>query len=910
MHAVLKFGAALWIVAALAVVALAQELPTKKTAPFPSDAGKFWLHDNWQLQSSCKVNASGEQVSSASFHAAGWHRTTVPNTVVGALVQDKTLPNPDYGMNLKNYPGMDYSPKVFFANQDFPEDSPYKCSWWYRTEFNAPKLGKNTYLHFDGINYRANIWINGKKIADAQDVEGTFRIFEFDITKNLRPGKPNALAVEVFAPRKDDLAITWVDWNPTPPDKNMGLWKAVYLTGSGDVALRAPFISSELGDNYTTAALTASADLQNKTDHPIRGVLKVDIEKNHVRQVVELAPGETKTVILSPEQNPALKFDHPRIWWPYQMGAPNLYTAKFSFDITGANSSALKGETSDTAIVRFGIREIKSELTPQGYRLFTVNGKKILIRGGGWSSDILLRYLPQRLRNELRLTKDMGLNTIRLEGKLEVNEFFDMADEMGILIMPGWTCCDFWQFEDKWGPEQYKVSAASLHDQLQRLRNHASVLVFLYGSDEPPIAQVEENYLKVAKELRWPDPLLSSASQTPTTVTGKSGVKMTGPYEYVPPVYWLEDTQAGGAYGFNTETSPGPAIPPLESLKQFIPSDHLWPVDDVWNFHAGLERFTNINVFTHAMDERYGKAVDLDDFLRKSQAITYEGERAMFEAYARNKYESTGVIQWMLNNAWPSLIWHLYDYYLVPAGGYFGTKKACEMLHVQYSYDNNSVQVINQYEHPVNGLKVSAKILNLDATEKASRHATVDISPDSSTKAFELPAPEGLGTAYFLKLELHDATGKLLSDNFYWLSTKADVLNWAGRTDTDYTPQKEFEDVTSLQTLPTLKLVSHASSAPGKVQVTVENPTRSVAFMVHLRLTKGKSGEDVIPIFWDDNYFSLLPGESKTVGATYDIASLGGKPPSLEIDGWNIAPMPVALGAGSVTHSKGRRGKK
>jgi len=170
---------------------------------------------------------------------------------------------------------------------------------------------------------------------------------------------------------------------------------------------------------------------------------------------------------------------------------------------------------------------------------------------------------------------------------------------------------------------------------------------------------------------------------------------MTGPYEYVPPVYWLTDSKAGGAYGYNTETSPGPAIPPRESLERFIPKEHLWPIDDVWNFHAGGERFTTVNVFTDGLNRRYGTATSLDDYLRKAQAVTYDGERAMFEAYGRNKYTATGVIQWMLNNAWPSLIWHLYDYYLVPAGGYFGTKKAMEPIHVQYSYDDNSVAVVN-----------------------------------------------------------------------------------------------------------------------------------------------------------------------------------------------------------------------
>src|SRR3984893_1103100 len=265
----------------------------------------------------------------------------------------------------------------------------------------------------------------------------------------------------------------------------------------------------------------------------------------------------------------------------------------------------------------------------------------------------------------------------------------------------------------------------------------------------------------------------------------------------------------------------------------------------------------------------------------------------MFEAYGRNKYTATGVIQWMLNNAWPSLIWHLYDYYLVPSGGYFGTKKACEPVHVQYSYDDHSVSVVNSTYEVLKGMKVSAKIYNLDALEKASRDATVDIASDSSSKAFDLPNVAGLSTTYFLRLQLHDGSGKLVSDNFYWLSTKADTLDWAKRKDTVYTPQKEFADLTGLNSLPQVTLSAGAvtNSAGGKdtVTVTVKNPSKSVAFMAHLRLTRGPGGDDLVPIFWSENYLSLLPGEERAVTATYDSCSRDGKPAVLVVEGFNVA---------------------
>src|SRR6266436_3191321 len=848
------------------------------------------LNYGWQIQSSCEAKATGLQISTPGFEATGWHKTTVPNTVVGTLVDDKTYPDPMYGMNLKKLPGMNYSDKSFFALQDMPEGSPFRCSWWWRTEFavNPPFSGEHFWLHFPGINYRANVWVNGKKIANAKDMAGTYRIFELDVTSALNTNGQNAVALEIFAPGKDDLGITWVDWNPTPADKDMGIWKEVTLSSSGPVAVRNAFVKSKLGAEYKTAELTLSGDLRNQADKSVRGTLVADVDGQTLKQDVELAAGETKTVRFAPAQFPQLKLEHPRLWLPYTLGTPNLYTAELHFHMD-------KGENvSDHAQVTFGIREFTSELTEKGHRLFKLNGRNILIRGAAWAPDMFLRPMSKKLDADLAYVRDMGLNTIRLEGRIDRDEFFEKTDKLGILVMPGWTCCDAWERWKRWTPETHAIAKASMDDQARRLRNHASVFVWLYGSDGPPPADVEQMYLDVLKEAEWPNPSISSASETATKVTGNSGVKMTGPYEYVPPVYWLADTKAGGAYGYNTETSPGPAIPTRESLEKFIPREHLWPIDDVWNYHAGGERFTTINVFTDGLNRRYGRATSLDDYERKAQAVTYDGQRAMFEAYGRNKYTSTGVIQWMLNHAWPSLIWHLYDYYLVPAGGYFGTKKACEPVHVQYSYDDNSVGVVNGTYEALKGVKVSAKIYSIDAKEKASRDAALDLGADSSTKAFDLPKPEGLTQTYFLKLELRDAAGKLLSDNFHWLSTKPDELDWDQRKDTVYTPQKEFGDLTGLNNLPMAKIAItktvRASGRNSVVTVIAENKSSGVAFMVHPRLTRGKGGEDLTPIFWSDNYFSLLPGEKKSVTARFDSAALRGAAAELVVEGWNVEP--------------------
>jgi exo-1,4-beta-D-glucosaminidase len=878
---------------AILLSALFLSVSTASAAPASAPESRISLHGSWQLQSSCVDKSSAESISAPGFAAKDWHTAEVPGTVVGALVTDKTLPDPDYGVNLRSFPGVSLGGEEPFSNRDMPPDSPYRCSFWFRTEFptTAGLANKAAWLHFLGINYRANIWLNGKKVADRSDVVGAYRSYEFRIDPLLNKSGKNALAVEVFAPEKNDLGLTWVDWNPTPPDKDMGVWREVFLSDSGEVTLRAPFVSSKLDSDYKSAALTLSAELRNTTDHPVKAVLHAEVDGKLLSQPVELAANEFKIVRFAPDTFSQLNLPHPHLWWPYQMGEPYLYTAKFRVE--------LGNDLSDSAATTFGIREVTSELTDKGGRLFKVNGKRVLIRGAAWAPDLLLRWSPKRLDADLNYVKHMGLNAIRLEGKTDRDEFFDKTDRLGLLVMPGWICCDMWEHWSDWTPETKKIAAASLTDQITRLRNHPSVFVWLYGSDNPPPPEIENMYLGILKDLQWPNPTVSSASEAPTTVTGKSGVKMTGPYEYVPPMYWLADTEAGGANGYNTETSPGPAIPTKQSLAKFIPKDHLWPIDDYWNFHAGGERFTTVDVFTDALTKRYGTASSLDDYERKAQAMAYDNERSMFEAYARNKYVSTGVIQWMLNNAWPSLIWHLYDYYLVPGGGYFGTKKAQEIVHVQYSYDNNSVAVINGTYEPINTVKVSAKLLNIDGKTAATKDAALDLAPDSATKALDIPKPDGLSTTYFLQLQLHDSSGKLLSDNFYWLSTKPDTMDWANRKDTVYTPQKDFGDLTGLNSLPqvTLDVKAEHRREAGKnsIKLKFTNPSSSVAFQIHPRVTKGKDGDDLVPIFWDDNYFSLLPGEEKTVSVTFDPSDLDGKNPVVELEGFNITPATIKL---------------
>jgi exo-1,4-beta-D-glucosaminidase len=860
-------------------------------AKTPREAGstpRLLLKQGWALQSSARVAEKGDVVSTSAFKPADWYATSIPSTVLAALVENEVYADPYFGTNLRSIPGVSYPIGQNFSNLPMPDDSPFRVAWWFRTEFQLPAdyRGKNIWLNFDGINFRANIWLNGQQVASSDKVAGPYRVYEFNVTDAALPGKTNTLAVEVFPPQANDLGVTWVDWNPGPPDKDMGLWRDVYVTTSGPVALRYPQVITHLDlPSLQTASLTVAAELRNAGKQAVEGTLEGRIDRIRFSQKVKLAAGETKVVTFTPEEFPQLKISQPRLWWPAHLGPQNLYDLQMEFESAG--------KVSDRQATRFGIREITSEFNDQGYRVFKINGQNILIRGAGWAPDMMLRSTPQRQEDEIRYVQDMNLNTIRLEGKMEDESFLELCDRYGILVLAGWCCCDHWERWKNWKAEDYTIAAESLKDQVRRLRNHACLLDWLYGSDNPPPPKVEEMYIKVLKENRWPNPYQSSATAKTTTVTGPTGLKMTGPYEYVAPSYWLTDTKHGGAFGFNTETSPGPAVPPLESIRKMLPKDHLWPIDAYWDYHAGGGEFRNLKVFTEALNARYGTATSVEDYVEKAQMMTYEGERAMFEAFGRNKYTSTGVIQWMLNNAWPSMIWHLYDYYLRPAGGYFGTKIACEPLHVQYSYDNKSIAVVNSLYEPFKAMKVRAKVYNLDLAEKFSKDASLDLAPDSVTRYFVLPEVEGLSTTYFLRLTLEDANGKLVSSNFYWLSTKPDVLDWE-KTRWYYTPTKSFADFTGLKSLPqvTLKLSTRTEPAADEdtTRVVVENPTSHLAFFVHLKVTKGQGGEEVVPVLWEDNYFPLMPGEKREIKATYRIEDLQGASPVVEVDGWNVTP--------------------
>ena len=846
------------------------------------------LHEGWRMQSACKLQTAGESISVEGFAAKDWLQTTVPSTVLAAQVAAGVLPDPYFGLNLRQIPGTDYPIGRVFANLPMAQESPYRCGWWYRKEFTAPAASQKdarSWLHFAGINYRAEIWMNGHKIADSTQIAGAYRTYDLDVTGVLKPGKTNVLAVETFAPTEKDLGINWVDWNPAPPDKDMGLTGEVDLLSTGPVTLRSPLaVTHFLNQTLDAADLTIYAELHNSTDHAVKGLVSGAAAGVRFEQPVELSPHEDREIVFTPEQFPQLQIHNPKPWWPRQMGEPHLERLILSFSV--------KGQTTDEQSVDFGFREITSELTATGSRLFRVNGKSILIRGAGWSQDMLLRSDDKRLRDQFRLVRDLNLNTIRLEGKLETDEFFHLADQQGILVMLGWCCCDHWEHWKDWTSQDLAIATASLRAQMLRLRSHPSLLVWLNGSDGPPPPDVENAYLKVESETHWPNPVLSSASAASTTVTGASGVKMTGPYDYVAPSYWYLDRQHGGAYGFNTETSPGPAIPSLASRQKFLPDPEAWPTSESWSYHYGSGKFSTLQVFNDAMEATYAKPHSAAEYERLAQAMEYDSERAMFEAYSKNKYASTGVIQWMLNNAWPSMTWHLYDYYLDSGAGFFAVKKACEPLHIQYSYDDLSIVVVNSTYASATKLHAGVRVYNLTGKEIYSAEAIVDAAADSAQRIFSIPEKlyQGSDRILFVDLTLADSAGTVVSRNFYWVPTTLTTFDWT-KTDYTHTPAMRHEDLTALTSLPQSKVTARAeieSTPRGReLRLHLSNSSVELAFQISAAL-RTSSGGLIAPVFWSDNWIELVPGESRTL--TTLLPDTAPADFVIQIAGWNIAP--------------------
>jgi exo-1,4-beta-D-glucosaminidase len=837
------------------------------------------LSRNWHIRSSLEVKDEGKEVSSPNYDLKGWYASDVPTTVLAALVKNGVYKDPYFGKNLEDI-----------------STEPFKQPWWYRKEFEA-KIEKNSEdarLIFYGINYSADVFLNGHKIVSSGSLVGGFRIFEIDITDVIENGK-NVLAVKVFPPTPGDFTVGFVDWNPRPPDENMGIWREVKLRVNGPVSINRPFVQSKVNlETLEEAALTCSAELVNHSNQPVQGLLKGEIEGVQFSQEYSLKPRQRKTILFHPEQHTELNLRKPRLWWPNNLGEQNLFKLTLSAFVNDAKS--------DEQHVSFGIREVSDYVNEEGHRGFMVNGKKVLIRGGGWVDNLMLADDSRKIEAQIKYAKHMNLNTIRLEGFWGSSEtLYDLADQYGILLMVGWSC--HWEWEEYLGkycnnefggvqtPEEMELVAKSFRDQVTWLRNHPSIFVWALASDKLPRPELETKYRECLKAIDPGRPILSSTAYQESEISGPSRVKMNGPYDYVTPNYWYVDKEHGGAFGFNSETGPGPQPPPIESLKKMIPEDHLWPIDDYWNYHCGRFEFNTLDRYKKALENRYGLPGSLAEFVEKAQVASYEAMRAMFEAFGAHKPKATGIIQWMFNSAWPEMYWQLFDYYLMPNGAFYGAKRACTPLHILYHYGDRAIYVSNDTHVPAKGLKAEVRILNIHAKELLKEKKNINIEAYSSLRITQLPDIDAPEKVYFVDLRLKDKKGKMISNNFYWLSTKEDVLDEEG-TEWFFTPNKEYADFTGLEELPEAKIPIKFSfkrkGDDGEIRVRMNNRSKHIAFFIHFNVTRSKSGNSVLPIFWDDNYISLLPGEKREINAHFALDDLNGETPLLEVSGWNV----------------------
>ncbi|MDO6601587.1 glycosyl hydrolase 2 galactose-binding domain-containing protein [Arenibacter palladensis] len=848
------------------------------------------LSDNWRIQSSNKVSEKGSEISTKATISENWFPAVVPSTVLNTLVANKVYENPYFGENLKTIP-----------------TEQFKVSWWYTTSFELTKEQSNGFgtLKFDGINYKANVWLNGKLIADASAIDGAFRITSFDVSSNIKSGS-NILAIEVIPPQPGDFSIGFVDWNPAPPDGDMGIFRPVTLHLHGGVQIEKPFVQTKVNlDTLKEADITVSAELINYSNTAITGDLIGTIGAAVFKKNIHLAPNNKELITFDSKEFVGLNFKEPKLWWPINLGNPDLYDLDLKF--------VAKEEVLDTAQLRFGIRDIQDYWLNDIHRGYKVNGQKVLIKGAGWTDDLLLMDTDESIEAQVKYVKQMNLNCIRLEGFWgKDHKLYDLCDEHGILLMVGWSC--HWEHEIHMGvpvnerfggvykPEHISHVAQAWEDQVIWLRNHPSIFVWTVASDKVPITELEQKYIDTFAKYDPTRPYLNStggvgsdqhvigSEDVISEISGSSGVKMLGPYAYTAPVYWFTDTKFGGAYGFNTETGPGAQVPQLESLKKMIPQEQLWPMGDAWNYHCGRYEFADLSRFNKAIEEKYGAPKSLEEFDKKAQAMNYELMRPMFEAFQVNKKKSTGIVQWMLNAAWPKMYWQLYDYYLNPTAAFYATQKACLPLSLIYNYGDKQIYAINDHHRSVENLTAHIRVYSMGSEILFEDRVNFTMDPDSSKSILALGELKGLTTTYFVDLRLLDKKGEEIANNFYWLSTKEEVLDYEADLGpfAFHTPSKVYADFTQLNELPKTQLQqSHYFEQDGEqqnIKVELKNNSDHIAFLINLKVVDKKTGDLILPIFWEDNFINLLPGEERMVCANFK----GTSEAELKVEGWNI----------------------
>jgi exo-1,4-beta-D-glucosaminidase len=883
----------------------------------PTSPNLLELHSGWRMTAAKNVPGGDALVSLAAFDDSRWYSIQrMPATVLQVLEDNGVYKNLYQGMNLAS-----------------PGDL-WKQDWWYRTTFAAP-AGRTTYsLIFKGINYRAEIWLNGHRVARRDQAVGMYTQFEFNVTEFIVPGGANVLAVKITPEQAVpgvngvELADSWFDWinwkylgphDPKKnlevsfvPDRNAGLWKRVYLSSTGPVSIRNPFVATDLPLPATSpAALTVYCDLHNTTSKPVTGTLTGEISRPGkpviaFQKTVTLLRDELREVALAPADFAQLSVPDPDLWWPYRWGQPNLYQLKLDFKIND--------QLSDSQSIDFGIRKITQhrdsdnqfpEVGPDGNFYLKINGRDYLVRGGVYSPDLLYRNDPERDAATMRYIKDLGLNLIRWESKIADDSMIDRADREGIPVMLGWMCCQQWERWDDWSAEDHWVARASLRARIRELRSHASAVLWASGSDGLPPDPVLQDYKQILRELHWQNPIVDTVAAGNRTW---SGIQMISPYVWRPPYFWFSEKYPTSR-GSSAEEGDNETIPPVESIRKFIPADKLWPINETWFFHSGANDGNNtLENIQRVLEKRYGPSHSLEEFSNKAQLAHYEDVRAQMETYATHWSNRKMTIHWMMDNSWPSFFGHLFDYYFKQGGGYFGAKKALRPLSVVWDYyatgDRSTAKlyVANQALDPLEHLTVSIAYYSLDGSRKYSNEVKdFRIAASSSAEALSIPRIPATSSTYFVRCELHDAAGALLAQNAYWASTTDDDLGDPKNEVQFKTDLVHWADLSALNTMPRAIVKASATfteaGGEGTATIILTNPTSRIAFFLRAEITQGADGEEILPITYDDNYLTLFPRETRTIVATFRTPTPTIHAPALRLEGYNVDKQTLPLKA-------------
>lgn len=913
------------------------------------------IASNWSLQST----GIGENEV--------FHPVNVPNTVVGALLEVNnarvaagqlpvfTFPDggtdPFYGKNLASMPTDNFTVPWAFSTtfaiiSNGGDDSPAP----FGPRAVRSIMGTTSeycILRLNGINYAANVTLNNVTIGSVMNTIGGIRRFVFDVDGLIHrgAGAENSLSIVVAPPLHSwttDLSFSFLDWSPFPADNSMGIWRDVELVGlprfqsttqpPQDIAFIADSVSVETFLPPASAGSTLQAYLTIRAVircFPLEACLNVTTSAISFSLValttypglpslpfpscnqsmfvpsMDGASGEAQFV-WSWEENEALVLQDPQLWWPWQMGDQPLFRIMLQLD--GYNI------TEGTNGHQFGIRQMNQAETAGGACQLLVNNIPIQIRGGGWAPDLFYRITENsaggnesRIAHQLQMVRHMNLNTIRLEGKFEYQLFFELASEMGLLVIPGMECCTSWQNWPHWTAAMTSIAQLSVRDQVRRLSHYACNVAFLASSDELPPPSVEAMYRSVFHEEAWPNPIIAAASEQESPISGSTGVKMTGPYSWVPPVYWLDNINGealnfGGAWGFLTEGGPGEAPMTYNSWARTVPEEHVWNASEGgslstwWDAHMGnpLGKFASLYRFTPPLDARFGPSSSAQEYCYKAQLQNYEGIRAMFEGYSRMKAaNATGVIQWMMNDAFPNHLWHLYDNYLVAGGGYYGARRAGEPLHLMLSFVDGTVSLINNvfvdrmgpFTVQANAYVVSPAFQHFYTSEGTTVPMVVsdgsmdlfalNLSHLSSRAAALSPQQGGVATPFFVELVLYNTMDLQapLATSWYFLSTKMDVVNFSDSNNL-WSNCSQWADFTALQAAPRALLglqnvvVEADPNYPQRITVSaalMNDSPDALAMFCHITVICHDTGLELSPAFWEDNFITLRPLTNVTV---------------------------------------------